>query len=819
MNKEKVYISLLIIASFLVRLIPHRNLLLAAYDEYLHRDLTLRIVQGGMGVISRDIPSLLGLRAYSYPPMFHVIGAFFYKIFPSDYLFFILPAAYGTLAVVGFYFAFKELFEDGRKALLATLLLAFAPNFIYRTSLYIPENLGLFFFSLSMFFGLRFLKRKKLSDLGLLVIVFALYMVIHRGWIFFAMAALIVLASHWWGFIKRNLHYFIALALIGLIAYTQVSFINSTVGELFLRLQRSEVSFLGYFKWIGIIQLVFGAINTPHYLRRDPTRRGLALWAWAFMLAGGISFRFRDPYATIPLSPMAAEYLLDVVAPSIRPFLEKTFESIRGFGSGSIRSLSRKKAVSIFVLAILLLTPVVQGVYGAYSYIEAPTVSDKEAYEWIANNTPKDSTVLVWWDMGYLLIGNTHRKDVVVWKKVYQGFFGEAPTVKEAGQAYTDHVIMFSSNQRNYAYYLMKKYNVSYVFVDKKRYSYGFIRYGLMEYAPYDTHFKLEFCNGGSVIYKFIPDPSLKMEQPLPINHTGEYEPLVRFLEKFWTGYNYADFDTRFKAHFNLNAWILRMYLQLYNITGEEEFRDRAEWLLRWLSYKQMENGAFPWGVPPNDYTLYTAYTLEPLREIDFEGKEKSIELLEMRQRDDYFMTTPKDKEGSTVVNALLLPLYNELGILNETTEQNVLNKLLDEQDGDGSWNNNIGTTTAIASSLARYYQLTGDQRVLEAVKKAAKWLEKQQEENGKLKVERFEYEYSRSTYGQMAYIYHVAGLYDAENLTLNFIYLSFDPTREVHPLDSVVTLYRYFSYAYGDEKALQLINDLLREHHLPEFS
>lgn len=110
-----IYLLLLIIVSFIIRLIPHRNLLLAAYDEYLHRDLTLRIAEGGIGAVSRDLPSLLGLRAYSYPPLFHIVGAFLYRIFHSDYFFLAIPAVYGTFAVLGFYFAYKELFEDEKR--------------------------------------------------------------------------------------------------------------------------------------------------------------------------------------------------------------------------------------------------------------------------------------------------------------------------------------------------------------------------------------------------------------------------------------------------------------------------------------------------------------------------------------------------------------------------------------------------------------------------------------------------------------------------------------------------------------------------------
>ncbi|ASJ11933.1 glycosyltransferase family 39 protein [Thermococcus thioreducens] len=819
MKRESLYLPLLLISAFIIRLIPHRTLLLATYDEYLHRDITLRIVSQGIGSIPKDIPSLIGLRAYSYPPLFHIIGAAFYKIFPSDYLFFVLPAVYGTLAVLGFYLAFKELTGDKNRALLATAFLAFAPNSIYRTSLYIPENLGLFLFSVSLLFLIRFMKSRKLSNLVFLAIVMTVYMLTHRGWIFFAMAAVLLFASYLWPFIRKNLHYLVVLAVLAFTAYTQVSFIQSTVGELFLRLQRSEVSFLGYFKWIGVIQLVFGAIASPYYFKRDSIRRGFVLWAWAFMLAGGISFRFRDPYATIPLSVMAAEYLIDAVFPAIGPFIQRAFEDVKGPGAEWIKSISRKHWVTSLVILLLLVTPLAQGAYGAYKYVEAPTVSDKEAYEWIVQNTPENATILVWWDMGYLLIGNTHRKDVVIWKKVYQGFFGEAPTVREAGQAYTDHVVMFSSNQREWAYYLMRKYNVSYIFVDRKRYSYGLIRYGLMEYAPYDTHFKVEFCNGGSVIYRFIPEPTLKMEQPFPLNYTGNYSPLVNFLEKFWTGYNYADFDTRYKAYFNLNAWMVDLYSRLYQKTGDDAFNARTDWLLRWLSYKQMDNGAFPWGVPPNDFTLYTAYTLEPLKEVNFDGKGRSLKLLESREREDYFMTTPKDNKGGLVTNALMLPVYKELGILNSTTEKNIVIQLLREQKEDGSWNNNLGTTIALASSLARYYQLTGNESVLKAVRKAAEWMTGEQEDSGKLKAEKYEYAYSRATYAQMAYIYHVAGLKDAEEKTLSFIENTFDPNREVHPLDSVLTMYRYFSYAYGSDRAIDMINGLLKAHPLLSFS
>lgn len=817
--KERIYLPVLLAVSFLLRLIPHRTLLLATYDEYLHKAITLRLVREGIGSVSHDILSLLGLRAYSYPPMFHIIGALVYRVFPSDYVFLILPAVYGTMAVFGFYLLFNELIQDRRKALLATVLLAFAPNFVYRTSLFIPENLGLVLFSFSMLFLVRFLRYRRVSDFIFLAAIFTVYTFTHRGWVFFAIASVIIIASVLWPVLRKNLQYVIAALILAYMIYVKVDFVHSLVSDFFLRMQKTEVSFLGYFKWIGVIQLVFGVLATRMYFERDSIRRGFALWAWAFLFWGGISFRFRDPYAAIPLSAMAAEFVVENVIPNIGHAARLVVEGIQGFGAATIKKIVMSRYVQTAVIISLLLIPVAQGAYGAAKYITPPSVTDREAYEWIKENTPQNAVFLVWWDMGYLLIGNTHRKDIVIWKKVYQGFFEKAPTPKEAIKAYGDHVVMFSSNQRERAYYLMKLYNVSYVFVDKKRRSYGLIKYGLMEYAPYDTHFKLEFCNGNAEIYRFIPNPSLQPWNLNPLNYTGRYAPLVSYLEKFWTGYNYADFDDRYKAYFDLNAWIVRIYLQLYRETGDERFRERAEWLLRWLAYKQMNDGAFPAGVPPNDFTLYTAYTLEPLGNMSFAGREKALNLLKRREREDFIMTTPKDKRGGLVTDALMLPIYRELGVLNETTERNILKKILDEQKGDGSWNDNLGTTTAVASSLARYYQLTGNGTVLEAVKRAAEWLKEQENEDGKFKGEKIEYGYSRSTYAKALMIYHIAGMSGMEDKVFRIITGTFNPSKEQHPLQAVIDIYRILTYIYGDERAVQVLNSMLKQHPLPDFS
>lgn len=805
---KRAKFALFITVSFLIRLIPHRTLLLAVYDEYLHRDLTLRIVNSGIGVLSRDLGSLLGLKAYSYPPLFHIMGALFYEIFKSDYVFFILPAVYGTLSLIAFYHLSEEILGEEKKAFLATLLVGFAPNFLYRTSLYIPENLGIFLFTLGLWLIIRFLKTRRTNYLIYLGILLPVYMITHRGWVFFVGVGILMFFVYFIPWVKRHLHYLAVLAFAGLaLYYAPIS--GEFIRGLISRMPREEVTALGYVKWIGVVQLIFGVLATKKYFEGDPIRRGLALWAWTFMILGSIAFRFRDPYASLPLSVMAAEYLVDDVFPRLRLILEKISADMSGLGANVFRrALLSRKAVSI-LMALLIVTPIVQGAYSSYAYITPPTVKDKEAFEWIKENTPENAVFLVWWDLGYLLIGNTHRKDVVMWKKVYQGFFEKAPDTQEAKKAYADHVVMFSSTQKERVYHLMKLYNVSYIYVDKYRRAYGLIKYGLMEYAPYDTHFKTLFVNGNSEIYKFISNPPLLPEDQDKIRYSGEYETLVNFLEKFWTGYNYADFDDGYKGDYFLNARIARLYAYLYQKTGYEKFKEREEWLLEWLAYKQLDNGGFPEGVPPNDFTLYTAFTLEPLKEMPFEGKKKGIRYLEERIKDDYVMTTSKDDKGDLFAEAQMLPILYEYGLLNETVLNNIVTKILKEQKKDGSWKGSLGGTIVTAFGLARYYQISGDERVLPAIKKAAEWIKEQQEENGRFKGEKG-YGYSRATYANVLFVYHIVGMTKEEEQMLHIIRNTYDLNKEPRPLQATLDIFRALEYAYGTKNAVESLSEIL---------
>ncbi len=807
LNKSNTYLIILLIISFFVRLIPHRNGMLATYDEYLHRDITLRLVHEGYGIISTNIFSLLGLKAYSYPPMFHIIGSLLYRMFPSNYVFYVFPAVCGVLTIYIYYRVSKELLDE-KTALLATTLFAFAPNLLYRTSLYIPENLGLFFFTISLLLFIRYLKYHKKKYIIYLLALMPIYMITHRNWIIFVLSVICMMIPYTVRYLRKYLKYIVALGILGAI-FTFVAS-NSFLASLIARAPREPVTLIGYFKWVGIVQIICGLMAIKYYFKdNNYIKKGLATWALTFILVGSVSFRFRDPYSTFPLAIMAADFIMMQM-----PYLVNTINKIKN-SSKYLEKLIKNKS-KILISIFLIMVVVVQGIYSEYEYIVPPTIDDKQAFNWIVNNTPKNSVFLTWWTTGYLLIGNTHRRDILTWMKIYQGYMGKPPSMSQVRQAYRDLVAMFGNHQTEATYALLKKYNVSYIYLDKKIRSYGLIKYGLSEYVAYDTHFKLLFANGYSEIYKYIPNQTLEPKYKSKITNSKVYPNLVDFLEKFWTGYNYADYDDGYKGDYYLNSKIALLYNQLYKETGDARFKYRSNWLLKWLSYEQMNDGSFVDGIPPNEYTLSTAKTIEPivLGNLNFseDKKQKSIEFIENRLKNNYIVLYKNEKTRNRyyyVEEAPIIPILYKLNISNNTQLSKYVDDILNNQNSNGEWGNSITSTVEVAYSLCEYYKLSNDSRVLNAINKSANWIENNQNSQGYFKNSN-KYYYSTATYAKVMVIYHVANKKEEEMKMLNIIKNKYNPIKEIKPLQATLDIMDAFKYIYGENESLNMTNKLL---------
>ena len=843
-NLTKIYLILILLGTFLVRLIPSRNLAIAGNDAYLHHDLVMRISEQGFGVISSSPLSLMGLSSYGYPPFYHIIGTLLYETFHSQLVFFILPPILGVASVFVFYKLSQELFDNTNAELLSTLLFAFVPAFVTRTSVFIPESLGILLFISIAYFLVKYIKSvpgyENLDNFALkdmlkifsgnykyliyALLIFVIYLFTHRSWIFMALVVLILVITFLIpSFKKKPLTFSIVFILIGLGLLEFVSIVA--------RFQQEPVTILGFPKWLGVLQLVLGLYGIVIFLKsKNSLYKFLALWAIIFMIIGTYSFRFRDPYAAIPLTLMAGYVFAYVLLPKInRISLFKDYKLFnRNFGA----------YLKVILLLIIILIPVAQGAAIAYSNVSQPTANELDAFKWIENETPLNATILTTKDDAYFLIGNTHRKDVALWKTVYEGFMGEAPSIEETVATQKDVDTMLGTSQENEAYYLMETYNVSYVYVSKAMYDLPSSD-GIITYMPFDTHFKTIFVSGDASVYQYIPNPTLKSPPNELISNStnnAEYKKSIEFIEEFWNGYSYSEnggnylndslldleFGGIYKGDYALNSQIAILYNHMSQ-DSSADLNNRSQYLVNWLNYKQMENGSFPTSIPPEEYTIATMETIYPLMNVgndtsNIQINENKTNIVNrglvfvdnMTGKDNINISNIKKPQNSVLgPDYLTMKTNAQVSGMHPTGKEKIIANVLKQQKADGSWTSQSYQNIEILKGLSLYYNSTQDKNVLNSIKKGSKWLSENQNSEGMFTDDGSTAIYGINHYADAVLVYYTAGNKNSMEKTLNYINNSNLDT-DINPLKSYLTLISDLSIIYGEDAAIKFSNRIL---------
>ncbi len=829
-GRERLYLAIILLASFIVRLIPSRTLSFAGNDAYVHHDIVMRIVTEGPGIVSHDIPSLMGLKAYAYPPLFHLIASALYTVSRSDAVFFLLPAFFGTAAVLVIYMISLEISGNHEQSLLSALLFSMTPSFVTRTSTFMPESLGILLFTGILWMIVRYIKTVPgypdinnfelggflnlfKGDARYLLgasVIFIMYPFTHRGWIFLAIAVLILIATFLTpSFRKRPLEF-------GLIFAAMVVFLVEFIAFA-ARFQAVPVTILGFPKWMGVLQLVVGLYGALILLKsRNPVHRFLIIWAAVFMIIGTYSFRFRDPYAAIPLTLIAGYGLMSVIMKIRDSEVLKRYPLLKWDIGPALKSGA---------ILLLILVPVSQGAAMAYSNVITPSPEQISAFSWIEKNTPQDAVFMARINESYLLIGNTHRRDVLLWNTVYRGFMGDAPSVKENRMIQKEVSTIFDSSLPPEAYYLIEKNNISYLYLTRNDHKSGI---GL--YAPYDPHFKTVFVSGDVSVYRYIRNPELESNTSEIRPQNNRYGEIIGFIEKFWNGYSYSEaggngyndpardleFGSLFKGSYESNAMIAALYLQMGDETGDASLTERGSYLIKWLAYRQMDNGSFPAGMPPAEYTLTTTQTIHPLMALKSpESNEivsKGLRFVESQTEKDEISIAP-GKTSSTILGPDYLKLKTESQVSGMKPEGKgeVVNSIIREQGFDGAWSSREYENIGILKGLALYYISTKDEQVLESVQKGAEWLRNHQNTDGSFQGDGEEDVYCLSHYSDAALIYSVAGDSASLERTVNHIIergVKNDPT----PLRSFMTLIWDMKLIYGDDRALEIAGKTLHD-------
>jgi len=827
---KRVSLILVCILAFIIRIIPSRNFAFPGNDAYIHHDIVMRLATEGLGILSKDPASLLGLKPYAYPPLYHIIGFFLYKIFNSQLIFFILPPILGILSILIFYKIAWEIFEDWEKSILATFLFSMVPSFATRTSVFIPESMGILLFITILYFIVKYAKsmpgypdidnfslggffnifKGNLRYFAMAILVFFIYLLTHRGWVFLVITILIFVLTFLTPSLKKRpievslLFLFVAAGILEFILFAA-------------RFQTQPVTILGFAKWMGLIQIIFGLYGAFLLIRsRNPLYRFIILWFIIFAMIGTYSFRFRDPYAAIPLCLMggyglsqAIKGLDKVKIPDYRIFKKKLTPYVR-----------------LLIVSLFLIIPIAQGSAIAYINVINPTQEQIEVFKWIEKNTSKDSVFLATIDDAYLLIGNTHRRDVLLWKTIYQGMMGNPPTLKEKETSEVEVKTMFTTSQPSEAYYLLEKNNITYIYIRKNMH-----QQGLGLYLPTDPHFKTLIATGDAAVYQYIPDPPIKGNGS-KINFTGspEYEKIVKFIEKFWNGYSYSEnggytpmeydpirdleFGSAFKGCYEYNAMIAVLYDKIAAKTGDLQFKERSDYLLEWLEYKQMTNGSFPGGMPPAEYTLTTMQTIYPLMELQTNESEKitksGLQFVEKQTSNDN-INVSADKESLQAIGTDYLKLKTESQVsgMNPENKKEIIYKVITKQKMDGSWTSKAYENIEILKGLTLYYLATNDTKTFKAIQKGSQWLKANQNKYGEFKGDGDPEVYSIGHYADAVLVYYVAGDREAMEKTLNHIMergVKNDPT----PLKSYLTLFWDLKIIYGEDTAIGLSSKVL---------
>ena len=840
-NLNQLYLILILIATFLVRLIPSRNLSIAGNDAYLHHDIVMRISEQGFGIISHNPLSLMGLSSYGYPPLYHIIGTILYEAFHSQLVFFILPPILGVASVFVFYKLAHELFDNKNVELIATLLFAFVPAFIVRTSVFIPESLGILLFISMAYFLVKYIKSvpgyENLDNFALkdfikifsgnykyllfTLIIFIIYLFNHRGWVFMALVVLLLMVTFLIpSFKKKPITFSIVFILIGIGLLEFVTFVA--------RFQQEPVTILGFPKWMGILQLVLGAYGLFIFIKsKNSLYKFLALWAIVFMVIGTYSFRFRDPYAAIPLTLMAGYVFAYVLLPKINELsIFKSYKIFKRDFGGSLK---------IILLLIIIAIPIAQGTAIAYSGVSQPTANEISAFKWIEAETPTNAVFLTTKDNAYFLIGNTHRKDVALWKTVYEGFMGTAPSVDETVATQRDVDTMLGTAQASEAYYLLNKYNISYVYVAPDMYNLTSSN-GLITYILYDTHFKTCFVSGDASVYKYIKNPTLNPPtnnlKSSPINNT-EYKKSLEFIEQFWNGYSYSEnggdylkdslLDLEFgginKGNYALNAQIATLYSYMSQ-SSNADLNNRSQYLINWLSYKQMDNGSFPTSIPPEEYTLGTMETIYPLMNGDNASNinenqtiitQKGLEFVNSQTGNAHINISNVKTSQNSALGSDYLSLKTDAQVsgMNPKGKEKIIANVLKSQKSDGSWTSQSYQNIEILKGLCLYYNSTKDNNVLKSIEKGSKWLMNNQNSQGRFTDDGNPSIYGLNHYADAVLVYQTAG--NRESVVKTLSYMNNNTLKDdINPLKSYLTIISNFNLIYGEDKAIEIANKMV---------
>lgn len=432
-------------------------------ESYFHLRLIDNIIKNKFPMLYDDLG--FGGHPIYYPQLFHIIISLFSFI---PYYLKIIPAIISASVVVIVYLISKKITNDNISSLFTAFLSAFIPidirNSVNQISIYsfiIPLILILYLCLIN-------LEKKKYFSL-FIILSFSLPLVHASSLLFiFSLLFYIILSTTESLFISKYrkeamVFSFFLILLINFLIYKNL-FLQYGFSIIWQNIPGSL--FPSYFKNINVLEAIYLIGALPIILG-------------SLGIFFGLFKQKNDSIILLTAAILATLFLISmkILSIGIGVLFLSVFlviiSSLTIFNFYSYLSLTKffhMRKYATWVILILII-----GLSFVPSYFEAKSLPDYDyqvkSFKWIKENTEKDSTIIVPFEIGNIMTRVAERKNVMD-----SYFLGAINT----GERFEDITTVYNTYSKIIALESLRKYNVNYIYIDdyvKDKYNLTKVRY------------------------------------------------------------------------------------------------------------------------------------------------------------------------------------------------------------------------------------------------------------------------------------------------------------------------------------------------------
>ena len=413
----------------------------------------------------------LGGRPYTYPPLFHLTLATFFKA-----KYFINPF-FGAMGLLLMFFFARELGYSETESIASAVVLGLIPGYAYLSLHLNPRLPALVFLVASYYFMLKY-KKDKVNSKYLVVIFYALTALTHTLIAFVGLVFGLVLFREE---VKKYLKFYSVGALLAMLSWYLPLYLTYGVTKLglnfynvFMELRSGVQYFIAESGVVADSVGIFALFLAFYAIFRFRNKSTIFLRDWFFLavITSLIIGNRINEFLWFPIALLIA---------SLFPHWEEVTEKLY---------LKQLYDNPTFWLALFFAYLTFLGTSTILLASTAPpSIDTYNSMLWMKQNTPQDAIIMGYWEDGHWITGIAKRKDVI------DAYAEYAPDIDDRYKAMQ---VVFDGSDLKKTISTLKQYNVSYVYFPmfNTKYCTGFA------YKTRYPYFKLVHQEGMKFVYK-----------------------------------------------------------------------------------------------------------------------------------------------------------------------------------------------------------------------------------------------------------------------------------------------------------------------------